>query len=66
MRERLRALYKRRNYGPERVARNILKAVERNRSVAPVAAEAWLAYAIKRASPRLAGWTARRMADAAE
>jgi NAD(P)-dependent dehydrogenase (short-subunit alcohol dehydrogenase family) len=64
--ERLRALYKRRNYGPERVAKNILKAVERNRSVAPVAAEAWVTYAIKRASPRLAGWAARRLADAAE
>jgi NAD(P)-dependent dehydrogenase (short-subunit alcohol dehydrogenase family) len=65
-RERFVALYKRRNYGPERVARNILKAVERNRSVAPVAAEAWVAYAIKRVSPRLAGWAARRMAEAAD
>jgi NAD(P)-dependent dehydrogenase (short-subunit alcohol dehydrogenase family) len=66
VRERLVALYQRRNYGPDRVARNILKAVERNRSVAPVAAEAWLAYAMKRVSPRLAGWTARRVADAAD
>jgi len=65
-RERIVALYARRNYGPERVARNILKAVERNRSVAPVAAEAWLAYALKRVSPRLAGWAARRMAAAAQ
>jgi NAD(P)-dependent dehydrogenase (short-subunit alcohol dehydrogenase family) len=60
-RERIVAMYRRRNYGPERVARNILKAVERNRSVAPVAPEAWFAYALKRVSPRLAGWTARRM-----
>jgi NAD(P)-dependent dehydrogenase (short-subunit alcohol dehydrogenase family) len=66
VRERLVALYERRNYGPDRVARNILKAVARNRAVAPVAAEAWLAYAMKRVSPRLAGWTARRMADVAE
>jgi NAD(P)-dependent dehydrogenase (short-subunit alcohol dehydrogenase family) len=66
LRERLVALYQRRNYGPDRVAHNILKAVERNRSVAPIAPEAWLAYAIKRVSPRLAGWTARRLADAAE
>jgi hypothetical protein len=48
------------------VARNILKAVQRNRSVAPVSPEAWAAYGIKRASPRLAGWIARRMADAAQ
>jgi NAD(P)-dependent dehydrogenase (short-subunit alcohol dehydrogenase family) len=60
-RERVVALYRRRNYGPDRVARNILKAVERNRSVAPISPEAWFAYAMKRASPRLAGWTARRM-----
>jgi NAD(P)-dependent dehydrogenase (short-subunit alcohol dehydrogenase family) len=66
VRERLVALYGRRNYGPERVAQNILKAVERNRSVAPIAAEAWIAYAIKRISPRLAGWAARRIAAAAE
>ena len=66
VRERFIALYQRRNYGPDRVARNILKAVERNRAVAPVAAEAWISYAIKRASPRLAGWAARRMAAVAE
>lgn len=66
VRERLVALYGKRKYGPERVATNILKAVERNRAVAPVAAEAWMAYVMKRVSPRLAGWTARRMAAAAE
>jgi NAD(P)-dependent dehydrogenase (short-subunit alcohol dehydrogenase family) len=61
-RERLVALYARRNYGPQRVARNILRALDRDRTVAPVAAEAWIAYAIKRVSPRLAGWAARRIA----
>jgi NAD(P)-dependent dehydrogenase (short-subunit alcohol dehydrogenase family) len=66
VRERVIAVYERRNYGPERVARNMLKAVERNRAVAPVAAEAWIAYVIKRISPRLAGWTARRMAALAD
>jgi len=65
-RERFVALYQRRGYGPERVARNILKAVERNRSVAPVAAEAWVAYGMKRISPRLAGWAARRLAAVSE
>ena len=48
VRERFVSSYERRNYGPDRVARNILKAVERNRAVAPVAAEAWVAYAMKR------------------
>jgi NAD(P)-dependent dehydrogenase (short-subunit alcohol dehydrogenase family) len=66
LRQRLVALYGRRNYGPDRVARNILKAVERNRSVAPIAAEAWAFYAIKRISPRLSGWAARRMAAMAD
>src|SRR3954451_2201971 len=66
VRERLVTMYRRRNYGPERVAVNILKAVERNRVVAPVAPEAWIAWAVTRVSPRLAGWTARRMAGAAE
>ena len=64
--ERLVSLYRRRNYGPDRVARNILRAVERDRTVAPVAAEAWIAYAIKRVSPRLAGWAARRLAAATD
>jgi NAD(P)-dependent dehydrogenase (short-subunit alcohol dehydrogenase family) len=66
VRERVVAMYRRRNYGPERVARNIFKAVERNRSVAPIAPEAWVAYAMKRVSPRLAGWTARRLASLTE
>lgn len=65
-REKIIALYRRRGYGPERVARNILKAVERNRAVAPVAAEAWIGYALKRISPRLAGWATRRLAAATE
>ena len=65
LRERTRSVYARRNYGPDRVARNILNAVQRNRSVAPISPEAWVAYAIKRASPRLAGWVARRLAAGA-
>ena len=65
-RERVVALYARRNYGPERVAGKILRAVEHDRTVAPVAVEAWIAYALKRVSPRLAGWAARRLSDAAD
>ena len=43
----------RRNYGPERVARAILKAIAKNRVVAPVTPEAWVAYWIKRLFPWL-------------
>jgi len=47
------AAYQRRNYPPERVAAAILKAIARNRPVAPVAAEAWVMYYMKRFLPRL-------------
>ena len=36
--------YVKRGYGPEKVARKILKAVDRNRAVAPVSPEAWMMY----------------------
>jgi NAD(P)-dependent dehydrogenase (short-subunit alcohol dehydrogenase family) len=62
-RERVRAMYERRNYGPDRVARNILKAVQRGRVVAPVSPEAWFSYGLKRLSPRLTGWVVRKTAD---
>jgi NAD(P)-dependent dehydrogenase (short-subunit alcohol dehydrogenase family) len=62
-REAMIAGYQRRNYGPERVAHNILRAVQRNRVVAPVAVEAWAAYYLKRIAPwaihALARWQAR-------
>ena len=50
-RQRMVDIYQRRNYGPERVARNILKAVQRNRAVAPVSPEAWFMYYLKRRCP---------------
>jgi len=49
-------LYRRRNYGPERVAANILRAIARRRAVAPISPEAWVMYLMKRLSP---GLTAR-------
>jgi NAD(P)-dependent dehydrogenase (short-subunit alcohol dehydrogenase family) len=52
-RQRLIALYQRRNYGPERVAENVLRAIQRNRAVAPVAPEAWAMYFLKRFAPSL-------------
>ena len=49
--------YKRRGYKPDRVARNILKAVEKNRLVAPISPEAWALYYVKRYAP----WLLRRL-----
>jgi hypothetical protein len=49
--------YQRRGYLPDRVARNILKAVEKNRLVAPISPEAWGLYYMKRYAP----WLLRRL-----
>ncbi len=61
-RERMIALYERRGYSAERVARNLLRAVQRNRAVAPISPEAWSFYVLKRVSPALLGWVSRRLA----
>jgi NAD(P)-dependent dehydrogenase (short-subunit alcohol dehydrogenase family) len=53
------ATYQRRNYTPERVADNILKAVQRNRAVAPVSPEAWFIYFLKRFLPGVVAWISR-------
>jgi len=55
--------FRRRNYPPERVADNILKAVQRNRAVAPISPEAWFAYAVKRLAPWAIAWMNRKFAD---
>lgn len=44
-------LYARRNYTPDRVARQIVKAVKSNKSVQPVTPEARLGYVLNRAVP---------------
>lgn len=49
--------YQKRGYLPDRVARNILKAVEKNRLVAPISPEAWGLYYLKRFAP----WLLRRL-----
>jgi short-subunit dehydrogenase len=59
MRRRIVELYRRRNYGPERVAENVLRAVQRNRAVAPIAVEAWTMYYMKRLVPGLVAWLNR-------
>ena len=53
------ALYKKRNYSPEKVARKIIGAVRRNRAVVPITPEAWIAYYAKRWAP----WIISRLAQ---
>jgi short-subunit dehydrogenase len=64
--EKLRAemarFFARRNYGPERVAENVLRAVQRNRAVAPISPEAWTMYYGKRLFPGLVRWLGTAMA----
>lgn len=62
-RQRLIDLYQRRNYGPERVAENILRAIQRNRAVAPVAPEAWGMYFLKRLAPGLVALMNRKVSE---
>jgi len=63
-REEMVEAYRKRGYGPDRVARNVLKAIDRNRGVAPVTPEAWAAWFLKRLSPalvsRLSSWGEER------
>jgi NAD(P)-dependent dehydrogenase (short-subunit alcohol dehydrogenase family) len=59
VRARIVAAYERRDYGPERVAADMLRAVQRNRGVAPSSPEAWLAYYLKRLAPALMTWLSR-------
>ncbi|MEB3969538.1 SDR family NAD(P)-dependent oxidoreductase [Mycobacterium ulcerans] len=65
-RQRLTVTYQRRGYTPARAARNILRAVERNKAVAPVAAEAHVMYVLSRIMPPLARWVSAQMAKAAK
>lgn len=58
--------YQRRNYPPERVAENILRAVQRDRAVAPISAEAWVMYFLKRLSPGLVARLNRRITAQAQ
>ena len=60
------ALYQRRNYGPERVAVHILRAVRKNRAVAPVSPEAWAMYFLKRLAPGLTARLNRALAARVE
>jgi NAD(P)-dependent dehydrogenase (short-subunit alcohol dehydrogenase family) len=54
LRERVDKLYRKRNYGPEKVASAIIGAIEKNKGILPVTPEAWFMYLLNRISPRLA------------
>jgi short-subunit dehydrogenase len=58
--------YARRGYTPARAAANILKAVDRNRAVAPIAPEAHVMYVLSRVAPPLARRLSALMAKVAE
>jgi NAD(P)-dependent dehydrogenase (short-subunit alcohol dehydrogenase family) len=59
VRDQMASTYEWRAYGPERVAANILRAVARNRALAPISPEAWLLYYLKRFTPGLLAWLNR-------
>ncbi len=54
-------LYRMRSYGPEKVAAQIVRAVERGRAVVPVTPEAHLQYHFHRLAPALARFVAARV-----
>ncbi|MRH89443.1 SDR family oxidoreductase [Nocardia sp. SYP-A9097] len=59
--QRFDKLYAARRYGPEKVAAQILKAVEQDRDVVPVTPEAWLQYRFNRFAPAVARFFAARV-----
>jgi NAD(P)-dependent dehydrogenase (short-subunit alcohol dehydrogenase family) len=48
--QKMAAFYDRFGWPPERVARSVIKAIKKNRSLVPVGPEAWLLWYIKRLS----------------
>jgi NAD(P)-dependent dehydrogenase (short-subunit alcohol dehydrogenase family) len=61
LRERGARLFQRRNYPPARVAANILRAIQRDRAVAPISPEAWLVWYLMRFFPGLVHRGMRRL-----
>jgi NAD(P)-dependent dehydrogenase (short-subunit alcohol dehydrogenase family) len=65
-REEMVGRYRRRGYTPERVADNIVKAMQRDRLVAPISPEAWALYYGKRFAPWALRWLGQRVARQAQ
>jgi len=55
--------YRKRDYGPERVAAAIVKAIRHNRKIVPVSPEAWLAYYLTRFNVPLSRWLAGKVTE---
>ena len=60
-RAKIEALYQKRNFPPEKVARAVVSAIRRNKGVVPVASEAWFGYYLKRWTPWLSYRVLRRI-----
>lgn len=60
-RKRMDAAYRRRGYGPDRVASAVLRAVAENRAVVPVTPEAHVAAIGSRLAPGLVRWVGGRI-----
>lgn len=59
--ERYDNLYRMRRYGPEKVAEQIVRAVEKDRSIVPVTPEARLQYHVSRLAPAIGRFVAARV-----
>lgn len=59
-REQLKKSYQRRNYGPEKVAQGILKAIQENQRTALISPESKIMYYMERYCPTLSRYIARR------
>lgn len=60
-RERAKALFRKRNYSPDKVAKALVEGVRRNEGVVPVTPEAWALYYLKRFVPSAGPAMARVM-----
>jgi len=63
VRSSLEQAYRRRDYGPERVASAIVRAIRKNKGLVLVSPESWLMYYIDRFFPIISRFVARRAAD---
>ncbi len=57
--ERILSMYRKRRFGPEKVAEKIVEAVRDDRGVVPVTAEAWVMWGLKRMFPESTPWILR-------
>jgi short-subunit dehydrogenase len=62
LREAMIAVHQQRGYSPERVAENVLRAIQRNRAIAPISPEAWILHYGRRFAPHLVERHFRRAA----